>query len=142
MSMHPYVRPNPFMTHIVNPVVRRLGLTTILTVRGRRSGEARSVPIGRPFVVDGERFLVSGRGDTHWARNLRAAGRGELHQGGRTEAFRAVEVTGVDRDRIVRRYREHLGHAVDAYFREIPDPADHPVFRIDPIADGGARPAS
>ena len=26
-----------------------------------------------------------------------------------------------------------LGRSVDAYFGQIPDPAGHPVFRIDPI---------
>jgi len=28
-------------------------------------------------------------------------------------------------------YRERLGRAVKGYFERIPDPADHPVFRIE-----------
>jgi hypothetical protein len=80
------------------------------------------------------RYLVSGRGDTHWARNLRAAGEGQLRRGRQTERFRAVELVGDERARIVEAYRAKLGHSVDGYWAQIPDPADHPVFRIDPTA--------
>ena len=129
---HPYVRPGFVMARVVNPIVERLGGTLVLVVPGRTTGEPRAVPLGRPFEWGGARYLVSGRGETHWARNLRAANRAELRLHGRTEAFTPVEVTGAEQARIVEAYRDRLGRSVAAMFREIPDPADHPVFRIDP----------
>jgi deazaflavin-dependent oxidoreductase (nitroreductase family) len=121
------------MARIVNPIVRRLGGTLVLVVPGRRTGEPREVPLGRPFEHEGGRYLVSGRGETHWARNLRATTRAELRLGGTLEPFRPVEITGLERERIVGAYRARYGRTVEELFREIPDPADHPVFRIDPL---------
>ncbi len=74
----PYIRRGFFMTRVANPINKRLGLFPTLTVRGRRSGEPRKVPIGPPLEYAGARYLVSGRGNTDWARNLKTAGRGEL----------------------------------------------------------------
>jgi deazaflavin-dependent oxidoreductase (nitroreductase family) len=130
---HRYVRPGFAMSRLVNPIMVRLGLTPVLVVRGRRTGALLEVPMGAPLEVDGGRYLVSGRGETHWARNLRAAGEATLRIRGRTERFRAVELKGEERVRIVEAYRAKLGRSVDRYFAEIPSPADHPVFRIDPI---------
>lgn len=136
----PYLRPPAVLARVVNPVVVRLGLGTVLVVRGRRSGRLISVPIGQPLALDGQRYLVSGRGTTHWIRNLRAAGEGTLRSRGRSERFRAVELTGAERDRVVAAYREHLGRSGERYFTEIPDPADHPVIRMEPYEPrAGAR---
>src|SRR3990172_4368149 len=104
----PYIRPGFFMTNVVNPIVRRAGLAWTLTVPGRRSGVPHTTPMGRPFEFDGNRYLVSGRGQTQWARNLRAAGRGEFRFHGRREPFRAVEVDGMERDRVIEAYRLFL----------------------------------
>lgn len=122
------------MRRVVNPIMVRLGRTTVLTVRGRKSGALLQVPIGAPLEFEGARYLVSGRGNTQWMRNLRAAGCGSLRSKGRIEEFRAVEIVGAERDRIVAAYRDELGKMGDRYFREIPKPSDHPVFRIDPLA--------
>jgi deazaflavin-dependent oxidoreductase (nitroreductase family) len=135
----PYVRPGFWLKDVFSPVITRLGLTPVLTTLGRRSGQPHSIPIGGPFTFEGRRYLVSGRGSTHWARNLRAAGWGELRLHGRTERFRAVEVAGDEHDAVVTAYRESLGHSVDAYFARIPDPADHPVFRMEPMEAGSGR---
>ena len=132
-SAQPYIRPGFFMSHVWNPINRRLGFSPTLTVRGRRSGEPITLPIGEPLEFHGARYLVSGRGVTHWARNLRATGPGEFRFHGRREPFRAVELEGAERDQVVAAYREKLGHAVDTHFEQIPDPANHPVFRMDPI---------
>ena len=51
-----------------------------------------------------------------------------------TTPFRAVEIEGAERDRIVAAYREKQGRTVDGFFRELPAPADHPVFRVEPVA--------
>ena len=88
-----------------------------------------TVPMADPLEFQGRRYLVSGRGETHWVRNLRPARRGVFRMHGRTSPFRATEITGPDHDRVVHAYRSRLGQSVDPYCREIPDPAAHPVFR-------------
>jgi deazaflavin-dependent oxidoreductase (nitroreductase family) len=127
------------MTHVANPVNRRLGVFPTLTVRGRRSGRPITVPLGEPLRFEGKRYLVSGRGETHWVRNLRAAGEGEMRIHRRSEPFRAIEIVGPQRDRVVAAYRAKLGPTVDRYFEEIPDPGDHPVFMLE---DASATTAS
>ena len=127
-----YVRSGFVMAHLVNPIVRQLGGTLVLVVLGRQTGELRTVPLGRPFEDDGVRYLVAGGGDTHWVRNLRAAGGGQLRFHRSITPFRAVEIHGPERDRIVTAYRAKQGRTVGGFFRELPEPADHPVFRVDP----------
>jgi hypothetical protein len=133
--MTTYIRPGFLLAHVANPIAGRLGRVPALIVRGRRSGRLLTVPMGEPLEFEGGRYLVSGRGETHWVRNLRAAGRGAFRMHGTSHPFNATEVTGADHDRVVAAYRGKLGHSVDPYFREIPDPAGHPVFRMDPVAD-------
>ena len=60
----------------------------VLSVRGRKSGEWRSVPVNL-LTVDGERYLVAPRGHVQWVRNLRANTEGRLAIGRRVEIFRA-----------------------------------------------------
>ena len=94
-TRRPYIRPGFVMTHLANPIMRRLGIVQILAVRGRRSGKLLSVPLGKPLELGGVRYLVSGRGNTHWVRNLRAAGRAELRFHGSKEVFRAFDDDGL-----------------------------------------------
>lgn len=126
------------MRLVVNPIVLRLGLTPTLIVRGRRSGHPRATPLGGPFVLDGERYLVSGRGETDWVRNLRAAREGVLRVGRRSERIRATELRGAERDRVVAAYRRAMGRAVDGQFTRLADADDHPVFRLASPSDGHA----
>ena len=129
--MTTYIRPGFAITRVANPIVSRLGSFPALIVRGRTTGRRLTVPMGEPLDVGGRRYLVSGRGETHWVRNLRAAGRAEFRTHNRTNAFRATEVFGMEHDLVVDAYRRKLGHRVDAYFEEIPQKAGHPVFRMD-----------
>jgi len=129
----PYVRSGFVMTHVVNPIVRRLGGTLVLVVAGRQTGQPRVVPLGRPFEDAGVRYLVAGGGETQWVRNLRMAGGGQLRFQGATTPFRAVEIQGPERERIVAAYRAKQGRTVEGFFRQLPEPADHPVFRVEPI---------
>jgi hypothetical protein len=131
-----YIRPGFLITNVANPLIRRVPRASALIVRGRRSGRLITVPMGEPLEVDGRRYLVSGRGETHWVRNLRAAGGGAFRSHSRIRSFRATELSGLERDGIVAAYRARLGHAVDGYFRQIPDPAGHPVFRMEAATDG------
>ena len=144
--MTSYIRPGLLITRVANPILSRVRRTPALIVRGRRSGRMLTVPMGEPLDFGGRRYLVSGRGETHWVRNLRAARRGAFRMHGTTVQFRATEVTGGDREAVVAAYRRKLGHRVDTYFAEIPDVDGHPVFRMDSIPDetlaetAGAKP--
>ncbi len=69
-----------------------MGPTILLTVRGRRTGQPRTTPVGL-FERDGHRWLFAQFGDVNWVRNLRAAGEGILTRGRRRQAIVAVELT-------------------------------------------------
>jgi deazaflavin-dependent oxidoreductase (nitroreductase family) len=126
-----YVHPTFVMAHIVNPVLKFIGSPT-LTVRGRRSGLPITTPLA-PFDFEGARYLVGGGGETQWVRNLRASGEGQLRAKGTHQDFRAVEIDGADRIRIVAAYRDQMGARFESYFKALPDLAKHPVFRVEPI---------
>ena len=128
----PYMRPPFFVRRIFNPIAMRLGIsgTRALAVRGRRSGAVHRVPV-IPVDHGGARYLVSPRGETDWARNLRAAGEGELQSRRGVLAFRATELPVAERPPVIAAYRAVAGRAVKSFFDAMPDPADHPVFRLD-----------
>ena len=74
-----YEEPNR-VARAGNAVIRwlaELGIsiagTRALRVRGRKTGELRGVVINL-LTIDGVDYLVSPRGNTQWARNVRAAG--------------------------------------------------------------------
>lgn len=86
---------------LVNPLARRLiarGLPTgapnvLLTMRGRRSGKLRSVPLGL-LELDGRSYVQASYGETGWVANLRADGEATLiHPGGRSVPVRAVQLS-------------------------------------------------
>ena len=134
----PYVRDGFVMTRVVNPLVTFLRFGTVLFVKGRKTGKTLRIPLGAPLELDGNRYLVAGRGNTNWARNLRAAGGGALRSHGHIEEFQAIELTGLDRERVIAEYRKKLGRVVEGMFKQIPSPADHPVFLIRPRSSGTA----
>jgi deazaflavin-dependent oxidoreductase (nitroreductase family) len=114
---------------IVNPLVHLITSKPTLAVRGRRSGEWRTVPVN-VVELDGARYLVAPRGECEWVRNLRAAGTGELRRRHGTERFRATEVPPADRAPMIAAYRDRWDSEVKRFFAELPEPADHPVFSI------------
>lgn len=124
-------------------VRRGIGLNgkSELAVRGRTSGEWRTVPVN-PLTLDGQRYLVAPRGATQWVRNLRAAGGGELRMGRRTERFTAVEITDEEKPAVLHAYLGRWGWEVGRFFDGVdaassPDELRrvaprHPVFRLTP----------
>lgn len=127
-----YLEPPALTRYLINPLVSRLqaGGVATLTVIGRRSGRPRTVPV-IPVEVEGVRYLVSPYGESQWVRNLRAAGRAQLQRHGVVETIRPAEVAAGDRPAIIAVYRKACGRTVDPCFAKLPDPADHPVFRIE-----------
>lgn len=113
----------------------------VLTVRGRKTGEERSVPVNL-LTHDGRRYLVAPRGTTQWVRNLRAAGGGTLRVGRRVEEFRADELPDADKPEILRAYLRRWRFEVGAFFQGVGPGSsdddlrrtapDHPVFLVQP----------
>ncbi|HLX40674.1 MAG TPA: nitroreductase/quinone reductase family protein [Ktedonobacteraceae bacterium] len=69
-----------------------IGLIHLLTVRGRKSGELRTIPIA-VIKQQGKRYLIAPFGTVNWVRNLRsAAGEATLTRSRHTETIRAVEL--------------------------------------------------
>jgi len=128
-----YLKPPWFTRRVFNPLAMWLGLsgTASVEVPGRRTGRPLRVPV-IPVEHDGARYLVSTRGEADWVRNVRAAGRGTLERHGVAQPFRAVELPVEERAPVIAAYRARAGRAVAGYWKKLPDPADHPVFRIDP----------
>ncbi len=77
--------------------------TRALRVRGRKTGKPRAVVINL-LTVDGVDYLVSPRGDTQWARNVRAAGLVELGPRWRRNTVRVTEVDDAAKPELLRRY--------------------------------------
>ena len=132
MTERTYIKPGWYITRVANPMMTKLGMASKLTIPGRTSGEPRSVAV-TPIEVDGATYLLSVRGETDWVLNLRASGEGDLSHKGDSYRFSATEVHGEDQARIVQAYQAKLGRPVAGYFKKLPDPADHPVFRLDRI---------
>jgi len=130
-AIGPYLRPSWFERWILPALMTRFSRMPVLRVRGRVSGGMRVI-IVRPVEVGLSRYLVALLGDTHWARDLRAAGTAELVEGGVSLAFRTEEVFGEERTAAVARYRQTTTYAPTKRLltERLPNPDDHPVFRI------------
>ena len=131
----PYVRPGAFLSKVLNPITVALGRKTVLIVRGRKSGKLLKVPMDPPFEWNGTRYFVSPRGETHWARNLRAAGEADLRTRGGLGHVHVVELNGAERDAVVKAYASAITCNCRHGMELLPDPADHPAFRIEPTAN-------
>ncbi len=145
-----YRRPM-ILTQMMNRFVSWLasqGLTSAdtvtLEVKGRRSGRVRSNPV--TWVEhEGERYLVSPRGESEWVRNVRAAGgEAELRHRGR-QRVRLEEVPAEVRAPIIKAYlgktatatRQHFGVDPKADLSEFEAiAARHPVFRVMTATEG------
>jgi deazaflavin-dependent oxidoreductase (nitroreductase family) len=133
-----YLKPS-FGARVFNAVFQalaRVGISVygsrILAVRGRRSGEWRTVPVNL-LIQGGAQYLVAPRGETQWVRNLRAAGGGELRLGRRREPFRAVELRDADKPPVLRSYLDRWRFEVAAFFEGVgADAADADLLRIAP----------
>jgi deazaflavin-dependent oxidoreductase (nitroreductase family) len=137
----------PLYVRIISPILLpllRLGLRippmALLTVRGRRSGQPRSTPVGL-LEIDGHRYLFSAFGEVNWVRNLRAAGVATIGAGRRRETLPAAELRAEDAGGVVRsilktpRYaavvRPYFPVSTDAPLTEfVREARRHPVFEL------------
>ncbi len=124
-----YIRPPWIAREVANRITARFG-TPVLEVVGRRSGKIQKIPLN-VLEIDGNRYLVSPRGQTDWALNLREAGTARLHVKGRIESISVTEVADTDKPEIIEAYKERWLGPTKGQWKALPDPADHPVFRIE-----------
>lgn len=127
-----YLEPPVFIRRVFNPLAMRCGIggSVTMEVPGRRTGHPPRVPV-IPVEHAGERYVVSTRGESDWVRNLRAGGRASLHTRRGSEAVRATEIPLEERPPVIEAYRSTVGRQVAGYWKRLPDPADHPVFRLE-----------
>jgi hypothetical protein len=135
-----YVRPAWIDQRIVSAVpgaarlMARLTGDAILQVRGRRSGRMRTT-LARPISVGGATYVVAIRGDTAWARNLRASGEARMWRPGGWRRVLAIEVADDERRTVVERFvnSSPLASTRRIMTELLPSADDHPTFRIEPI---------
>lgn len=121
-----------FIKNVMNPVFKLTGAFPLLTVHGRQSGKPFTTPIN---VLDmgGAKYLVSPRGETGWSRNARAVGEVSLKIKGEERRYRAIEVPVEDRPTVIAAYMDRWRNQTRGQFAKLPDPVDHPTFRLEPI---------
>jgi hypothetical protein len=142
-----YLQPGWFTRRVANRAVA--GLTTVglsiwgsrvLEVPGRTTGRLQRVPVN-VLELDGDRYLVSARGEGQWVRNVRAAaGRLDLLLGRRRTHWIASEVHGADKTIVLRgylrRWKVEVGKFFDGADADSSDEeieaiaARHPVFLL------------
>ena len=122
----------PFANRVVRLMSRLglpLGTVAVLIVPGRRSGEPRPTPVS-PLTVDGRRYVVSALPQSDWARNVRAAGRGEMAAGRRRTPVTLTQVTDAAEARaVLRAFPREVPSGVTFYVRlGLVDKADPDQF--------------
>jgi deazaflavin-dependent oxidoreductase (nitroreductase family) len=130
-----YLKPSWMQRHVGNRMAWLFGRSRLskLSVVGRRSGRRRTTPVA-VLDYEGQRYLVSYRGESEWVRNLRASGgRARLRHKGHLEEISVTEVPVGERVPLLEAYSERYSRfpTVADVLRALPDPADHPIFHID-----------
>jgi deazaflavin-dependent oxidoreductase (nitroreductase family) len=123
-----------------------LGFNRLVTIRGRKSGLPRTAGLA-VIEVSGRRWVWAPWGDVQWVRNLRAAGRATITNGGRSEEVAASELDQAQR---LEFFRDNLGPLARSiplgyWFIRLVDGVDldHPaaaavrcpVFELEPVRE-------
>lgn len=126
-----YLKPHFFAAKVFNKVAMRTGIggSETLTVTGRASGKPQRIPV-IPLDHEGVRYLVSTRGESQWVRNVRANATVTVAGKGGSREFHATEVPTSASDPIISAYRVKAGKTVEAYWKQLPNAEDHPVFLL------------
>jgi deazaflavin-dependent oxidoreductase (nitroreductase family) len=107
----------------------------LLTVRGRKSGEPRTVAVAI-IERNGKRYVGSVYGIVDWVRNLRAAGEAILTRGRRSETVKAIELPKGEAAFVLREeikggnpFAHYYGVTADSSFEEFERAVlTHPLF--------------
>lgn len=102
----------------------------VLEVRGRKSGKTISLPVD-PLDLDGIRYLVCARGDSHWVRNARAAGEVVLARAMRRHCYAVFELAPGARPPILKAYLDRFAAEVQRFF---PVPKGSPMEAFNDVA--------
>jgi deazaflavin-dependent oxidoreductase (nitroreductase family) len=110
----------------------------LLTVRGRKSGQPRTVSIAM-IERNGKRYLGSPFGVVAWVRNLRAAGEATLTRGRRSETVNAIALPPREAALVLREeikggnpFGKYYGVTVESSLGEFERAAvSHPVFLLE-----------
>jgi deazaflavin-dependent oxidoreductase (nitroreductase family) len=123
----------------------KIGTASLLTVRGRKSGQPHTVPV---LVVeqDGQRWLVAPYGVGQWVRNIRVAGTATLTHGRRSEAIVVTELPTREAAPVLKQYlalqraadiRRYFDATKDSPLKDFErEAARHPVFSITTVEQG------
>ena len=129
-----YEEPNR-AARVGNAVIRwlaELGVsiagTRALRVRGRKTGKLRAVVINL-LTIDGDDYLVSPRGNTQWARNVRAAGVVEVGPRWRRRSVQATEVEDAAKPELLKRYLDRWYWQVKGYVAGLTPESSDEQFR-------------
>src|SRR5712692_7403242 len=107
-----------------------MGTMSLLTVRGRTSGQPHTVPV---ILVekDNQRWLVAPYGVVQWVRNLRAAGTATLTRGRRSETIAVSELPAREAAPVLKQYLLN-GAWVGAYFDAMKN-SPLPAFELEAV---------
>ncbi len=110
----------------------------LLTVRGRKSGQPRTVPVAI-IRRNGKRYVGSPYGIVDWVRNLRAAGEAILTRGRHSETVNATELPKGEAALVLREdvkdgnpFARYFGVSADSSLEEFEGAAvKHPLFVLE-----------
>jgi deazaflavin-dependent oxidoreductase (nitroreductase family) len=135
------LKPGNFVITTLLRAGIKIGNMSLLTVRGRKSGQPRTTPVWLE-ERDGQRWLISPYGQVNWVRNLRTAGEATVTRGRRTERVASLELPPHEAAPMLKQSLASAPSMVRAYFDVTPDsPLEdferevprHPVFLLKPI---------
>ena len=133
---------NVLTTTLLRAGVKLVGLGNypmyLLTVRGRKSGQPRTVSIAI-IERNGQRYLGAPFGVVDWVRNLRAAREAILTRGRRSETVNAIELPPREAALVLREeinggnpFARYFGVTVDSSLEEFERATvSHPLFVLE-----------
>jgi deazaflavin-dependent oxidoreductase (nitroreductase family) len=135
-----YRKPGTLTRRVMNPflvLAMHLGISIwgsrVLEVRGRATGAPRRTPVNL-LTFEGHEYLVSPRGNTQWARNVRADNDRLILELGRHRDERTVrELSDEEKPPILRAYLRRWKMEVGVFFEGVSaGSSDEDLLRIAP----------
>ena len=135
---------NVLTTPLLRAGVKLVGIGNypmyLLTVRGRKSGEPRTVALAM-IERNGKRYVGSVYGIVDWVRNLRAMGEATLTRGRRAETVNARELSNGEAALLLREeikggnpFGHYYGVTADSSFEEFERAVlTHPLFLFEKV---------